>query len=484
MEFLSKGIGGIKWVSIARFSRQIIQFVTSILLARILAPEDFGLVALGLIFFGFLTTFKDFGIGSAIIYVEKFDQVVFSTAFLINFILSAFLGAITFLLASQIAWLLSPDSETTLLLLPIIQFFSILFVFNGLTSLQQSVMERELLFNKLAIIEISATIIGATTAIILAVLYANIWSLIAQISVTLFINGILVFIYSPLKPTPIFSFEKMRIIFNYSSRLSIYIFINYFVRNADYFLIGKFLGSTSLGYYSLAYRIILYPIINISNVISRVMLPIYSRMKDHIELFQTTFKTVSYFIYLIVLPYFVFLLIFSEDFVIYLLSEKWRPITDIIIVLIPAGIIQASSVTTGSIYQALGKTQTLLIWGLVSGFLFILSFVLGLQYGVVGVALCYSVVNVLLSYSWFKIPFQYINLKVYNYLLNLKNLIIISISILLVYFFIHYFLQDSIKNIFVFIIMATVLLIIYIIVYYKYLINEIREHYYLLKGKR
>ena len=160
MGFLSKGIGGIKWISISRLSRQILQFITSIFLARILLPEDFGVVSLGLIFFGFLTTFRDFGIGSAIIYIEKFDRDIFSTAYWINFALSFIVSLTTFVLSEGIVWLLSPDLVTSVKLLPIIQFFSILFLFNGLTSLHISLMEREFLFNKLAVFEIISILLN------------------------------------------------------------------------------------------------------------------------------------------------------------------------------------------------------------------------------------------------------------------------------------------------------------------------------------
>jgi len=231
-----------------------------------------------------------------------------------------------------------------------------------------------------------------------------------------FVTSVLIWYKYPQKPNIFFSAYEIKSIFKFSVNLSGFNLINYFVRNADYFLISKFLGVEALGLYSLAYRLMLYPLQNISYVLSRVMYPVYSILKENNTEFRRMFVLVTKGISLITFPMMLGLMAVSDLFVIAVLGEKWIKIIPLILVLSPLGLIQSVYSPAGAIYQAKNKTDVWLKWGIVSGILTVISFIIGLKWGVLGVAISYLVVNVLLIIPGMKIPFNFIDLKITSFI--------------------------------------------------------------------
>jgi O-antigen/teichoic acid export membrane protein len=406
-----KAVSGVKWSSISQFGRQITQWITTIILVRLLSPSDFGLMAMAMVVIGFVSLLKDLGTSAAIIQRTNLSEELLSSIFWFNVAFGFLATAILFLLSPFVA---NFYREPRVILL--LRVISLSFFISSLSILQQAILERNLAFNKLAKLEIIATFFGSFVGIGSAVLGHGVWSLVYQSLAVATMTTILLWAFSTWRPKLIFHWDKVKSVSNYSLNLTGFNIFNYFARNTDYLLIGRFLGAQNLGYYTLAYNIMLYPLQNISAVIGRVMFPFFSQIQEDDTLFRSAYLKVVGAIALITFPMMMGLMVLSEQFVLVVFSLRWQPVILLLIIFAPVGMIQSIGTTVGIIYQAKGRTDWMFRWGIAAGILVIIAFVIGLNWGIVGVATAYAVTSFILIYPGFAIPFRLINLPFHDML--------------------------------------------------------------------
>jgi len=220
--------------------------------------------------------------------------------------------------------------------------------------------------------------------------------------------------------------NEVRKISRFSLNLTGYSIFNYAVRNADNLLIGKYLGAQQLGYYNLAYRILLYPIQSITAVISRVMFPVFSKLQDDIVLFRQTYLKMVKTIAFITFPMMLGLMAVSKYFVFSFFGKEWEPVILLLLIFSPIALIQSIDATTGIIFQAMGRSDWLFRWGIATGILALLSFTIGLQWGITGVAISYLFATMIWTYPGFAIPFRLVKLTVKELVSNIRNSIVFS----------------------------------------------------------
>lgn len=400
---------GFKWSSVSQIGRQGTQLVTTVILARLLSPSDFGLVGMAMVAVGFISLFKDLGTASAIIRLKKLSEELLSSIFWVNVAFGLFAMIGLFIVSPLVAGFYQESRVISLL-----RLLSLSISISSLSVVQQAILERDITFNKLAILELIATLCGSFVGIISALLGYGVWSLVYQVLAMTMVTTVLLWFVVPWRPKFIFKWAEVRVISNYSLNLVGFNIFNYFARNADNLLIGRFLGAQSLGYYNLAYRIMLYPLQNISAVITRVTYPAYSQFQDDNIRFQRAYLNVIRTIALITFPIMIGILVTSRPFVLTFFGSQWAPAITLLIILAPVGLVQSIGTTVGAIYQAKGYTGWMLYWGIGSGLLIFLAFIIGLQWGVVGVAAAYAIVSIILTYPGFAIPFKLIDLPVFN----------------------------------------------------------------------
>jgi PST family polysaccharide transporter len=387
--------------------RRGLSLLTTIVLARLLAPADFGLVAMAAVVIGFIELFKDLGTATAVIQRKDSSQGLLASVFWLN----AGFG----LAAAMVLYLLAPllgvfyrEPQVT----PIMQVLSLSFLLSGLSTLQMSLLERDLEFDKLARIEIGAALFASLVGITAAFLGQGAWSLVYQMLAGNFLATLLLWGASRWRPSWQFEWAEIRSVMGFSLNLTGASIINYFTRNADKLLIGLFLGSQNLGYYDLAYRLMQFPLQGISAVIGRVMFPLYSRMQDDAGQFGRTYLQVASVIALISFPLMLGLTALAGPFVLTLFGVAWMPVIPLLLILAPLGAVQSIATTVGSIYVAKGRTDWGLWVSIAWGLLIVLSFVLGLPWGILGVTASYAIMFLLLTYPAFAIPFRLIGLRV------------------------------------------------------------------------
>ncbi len=194
-------------------------------------------------------------------------------------------------------------------------------------------------------------------------------------------------------------------------------FINFFSRNLDNFLIGKFLGSVPLGFYNLAYRILLFPLTKISSVIGRVMFPSLSAIQDDKSKVRHAYLAATRYIAVITFPLMIGLLVVAPQFIRVIFGTQWERTILLVQILSLVGLTQSIVTTVGWIYQSQGRTDILFRWGIFSTLIVIIAFIIGLRWNIEGIAIAYAIVGLLLLYPNFAIPFRLINLK-FNYFIK------------------------------------------------------------------
>lgn len=415
---------GVKWASVSQIGRQVIQYATTIVLAALLSPSDFGLMAMSLVVIGFLEVFKDLGTGAAIIQNSELTIYSLSSIFWVNVGFGVIVAGVIFIAAPLGAAFY--DSMKVEIILKVL---SISFILSSLSIVHKKLLEKELKFESLAKIELIAVISGAVVGITLAFLKFGVWSLVFQSLTVAFITSVLLWIINRWRPLIYFSYKRIQPIVSYSLNLLGYNIFNYFVRNTDYLIIGKYLGERELGHYYLAYKIMLYPLQNISLVVSRVMFPIYSKIQNDNDRFKKIYKNVAGAISLLTFPLMIGVFVLSDLLSITFFNEKWdgNLLAVLLMILAPVGLIQSIATTTGSIYQAKGKTNWMFRWGVFSGVIYVSGFLIGIRWGAVGVAASYMISTIILLYPVFAIPFKLIDLKFLNFTKSFTRIIEISL---------------------------------------------------------
>jgi O-antigen/teichoic acid export membrane protein len=407
MSLRKAAISGLKWSSISHFGRRGLSLLATIILARLLAPADFGLVAMAAVVIGFIELFKDLGTATAVIQRKDPSQGLLASVFWLNAGFGLAATIVLYLLAPLLGGFYREPQ-----VIPIIQVLSLSCLVSGLSNLQTSLLERNLEFDKLAFIEMGTALFATLVGITAAVLGQGAWSLVYQMLAGNLFATLLFWGTGRWRPSWQFDWPELRSVMGFSLNLAGGNIFNYLARNADKLLIGRFLGVQDLGYYDLAYRLMQLPLQGISAVLSRVMFPLYSRMQDDAGQFGRIFLKVASAIALISFPLMLGLTALAGPTVWTLFGAAWTPAIPLLLILAPLGALQSIQTTIGNIYAATGRTDLGLRWTVGAGLLIVLSFVAGLPWGILGVTASYAIVMLLLTYPGFAIPFRLIGLEV------------------------------------------------------------------------
>jgi PST family polysaccharide transporter len=404
-----KTISGIGWNSVGNIARQIFQLLSLVIMARLLSPEDFGIFAILMIFVAFFNIFASMGTSQAIIHLDSPSQGTLSSIFYFNFAVGLFLFVLLYVLAWPIsAFFANPD------LVHYLQWIGLSFIIGALSLVQKVLLEKQMLFKRVVAIETIALALSFLVGVTAAFYDWGVYSLIIMTLFNAIVLSIGLWFSGHWRPSLSFNFKDIKLIWNYSFNLTSFSFINYFARSADQFLIGKFVGASSLGMYSLAYKIMLYPLDNISRVIVRVLFPAFSEIKHDNARFKNAYIKAISFIALVTFPLMMGLLATANTFVAVAFGDKWTGMATLLMILAPIGMMQSIVTTVGSIYLAKGNTGLMFKIGAVNAVITVLSFVVGLPYGVEGVAIAYALANLIMLYPNLKIAWNQIELGVWK----------------------------------------------------------------------
>lgn len=394
-----------RWASVSQAGRSAVQFAANAVLARLLTPKDFGLLGMALIVTGFAAVLRDLGTSAAIIQRKEVSRGLVSSIFWINAGLGLVAAAITFAVSPLVAAFFGQPPVA-----PILRMLSLSFVLAGLGVVHQAMLQRSLRFRSLAAVDLASATVSAAVGIGLALAGSGVWSLVYQALSLSLVSTLLLWAASRERPRLEFHWDEVKAVRSFSLNLTSFNVFNYFIRNADNVLIGKFLDAGALGYYSLAYRLMLFPLQIITDVTSRVLFPVCSQLQDDNALFRRAYLKAVGGIGAVSFPLMLGMAALARPFVLAVFGAKWEPAVVPLAILAVAGMLQSVTATVGPVYQAKGRADWLFRWGAAAGVAVVIAFAVGLHWGLVGVAAAYAIVSALLTLPGLAIPFRLIEL--------------------------------------------------------------------------
>ena len=391
------------WAGASQWGRQLLGLATTIVLARLLEPSAFGLYSLAMVWIGLCALCVDFGLGTALIQKKSLSYEELNGVFWLGLALSVSLVAIVWY-ASPAVGRLSGDVRIS----PLLRALSLTLVGTALSSVHQALAARAIDFRKIAHIELMSTAGGSVAAVTWATITGSVWSLVLQSLVAALLSAALY--WREAKWFPSVRIAKMRVggLLPFSSNLAGFNVVNFVARNVDNLLIGRFLGAESLGYYSLAYRIMLFPLQNISSVLGRVMFAVLSSVQDDDRRVREGFNRLSKYVALVTCPLMFGVLVFVGDAVATVFGDRWAPVAALLRILALVGMAQSLGTNVGVIYMTKGRTDMMFRWGVAATAVITVSIVLGLQWGLLGVALGYLAANVVVFAPGIMLPLSLI----------------------------------------------------------------------------
>lgn len=402
-----RSMKGVVWTGAGQVVRQVVQVVTSIVLARLLMPDDFGLIGMALFFIGIGQLFADFGIGSAIVQARSSDDVILSSCFWLNLAIATALALAALASAPLIAAFYGRAD-----LVPLVAALSSNLVLAGLLVVPQALLYQEMRFADIARAQVLASLAASVVAIALAWWGAGVWALVAQPIVGSIVNLLACLQARPWRPGIRYSWPRVKPLARFSFALLGANLVGYANRNTDALIVGRVLGAGPLGIYSMAMQIMLFPLQQVSSVIVRVLFPALVQIRDDLPRLRAAYLTAVGAIAFVTFPMMAGLFAVAEDFVLVVFGAQWADMVPVIRILAWVGMMQSVGTTVGTIYLSVGRPDIALRVGLVAVPVVLAGVLAGLPWGVTGVATGYAVGSFSLFYYSVKQAFRLVGLEV------------------------------------------------------------------------
>lgn len=360
---------GVFFTSLAKYASYVVQLIVTAILARLLTPEDYGVVAVATVFIAFFNLLSNIGIGPAIIQYKDLTKNDLNSIFSFT----AYVGVVMTLLFYLSSWIIASyyDNST---LIPVCQILSLTILFSCLNIVPLNIQYRDKRFKLAAIASLGTNIATAIIAIVMALLNFGVYALVfQQVMSTVFL-----FLFFYLKVRLHFTLRlnaaSLKKIMSFSVYQFLFNIINYFARNLDKLLVGRFIGMAPLGQYEKSYRMMMLPLQNLTFAITPVMQPVFSTMQNDLHLMAEKYKKLFTLLCYIGFPLSVLLFFLGKELILLFFGDQWtEAILPFRILALSVGL-QMLNGTTGSIYQSANATKQLFISGCWCGFFMVSSF--------------------------------------------------------------------------------------------------------------
>ncbi|MBE9046174.1 lipopolysaccharide biosynthesis protein [Pleurocapsales cyanobacterium LEGE 10410] len=386
MSLKHKAFTGLIWSIIQNSGTQIFSLIIFLLLARLLTPETFGLVALANVFLAFMRIFLDQGFAKALIQRENLEPEHLDAAFWSQVGCGILLTIITFFAADSVAEVFDQPK-----LILILQSLSLIFIINSLSRVHDALLCRDFVFRVIAMRSLLATIISGIVGITMAFAGYGVWSLVALNLTAELVSLIVIWGTVDWRPKLRFSFKHFQDLYSFGIYLLAFKFIKFFDKRADNLLIGYFLGEVALGYYAIAYRILEVMTQLLVKTVDKVALPTFSRLQTEPERFRQLFYQTTQFTSLIAFPTFLGVIVFAPELIVTLFGKQWIPATGAMQILAVEGILLAVSLFHKSVFMSMGKPSWTVKISLLNATVNLVACLIAVRWGIIAVALAYVI---------------------------------------------------------------------------------------------
>lgn len=379
MELKGKTVSGVFWSLAQQFSIRIVGFVMTILLARLLAPAEFGLIAMLAVFVSVGHVLMDGGLTSSLIRTNAADQKDYSTVFYFNLAGSLLIYLLLFFSAPLIAGFYRQE-----VLSAVLRVYGLIIILNAFFAVQNTILTKEMNFRKQTNIQIPSSIAGGILGLILAKMGYGVWSLVWMNLFTACCSTVLHWIVSPWRPSLAIDSGKLKYHFNFGYKIALSSILDSIHQNIYVLIIGKFYSATALGFYSRAEAISQLPVSNISYAINRVTYPMFSEIVNDNEKLKNVYRKIMQQVIFWNAPALIFLSIIAEPLFRFMLSEKWLPAVPYFQILCIAGIMYPLHAYNLNILKVKGRSDLLLRLEVIKKCISVLGILSVIPFGIYG----------------------------------------------------------------------------------------------------
>lgn len=456
---------GAVWVSIGTVINILIKLMVLVVLSRLLTPVDFGIVASIQIIISFSEIFWMMGVGPALVQKENINSLDISTGFYLNVFFGIILLSLFLIFYNELAIFLKIKNSYMIL------GISIIFFVKSLSGVSEALLQRNMNFNILSVIQIISMIIYAFIAFALAFLGFGAWSIILAIIIQNLFNSIFILIKNPINifVKPSFNVGKQLLI--YGTGFTISRIFNTIANEGDNLVVNKYLGASSLGNYSRAYQILMVPTLILGTIIDKVMFPLLSRYQNDHKSIRKMYIEMLSLILLITSPIIIYTLLNTKELVYVILGSQWSKIVIPLQFLILSLFFRIGYKICDTITYSLGKVYKRTWTQFVYALCVLIGAFFSKNYGIYGVALSTTIAIAINFLLMNHLVIKIINLKYIKFKKLIPN-IILQIVFLISYYIISSFIKFE-SNLFSLLINFVVLVIIYILLFRIILFNKL-----------
>ena len=414
---------GVRWVAVGQVATQTGRFAVSIVLAHLLAPSEFGLMAMAAAITTIASLFPTLGTGQAIVQRKELSEPLLRTV--------ATLGLLTGLLLSGLlvvaAWTLATKLFAEPRLAAVVSVLAAQFIIQAVGVVPESLLQREMRLGRLVTIDVAHLVASSIVAVGLALNGWGVWAMVVGILVGALVRTAAVLMLSPWQLRFGFDRGELRSVASFSASVLGTNIVTYVSRFADRVAIGRLLGVTSLGFYDYACRLYWYPFEVLSPILVRVMFPAFSKIQDDNAILGRAFLRSNGLIAFVACPIMLGLAAVADPFVPVVLGEQWRPIVPLVEVLAPAGMLAAIGVTTGELFYAKGRATLRFWWASANAAITIAAVIVGVSGGILGVAIALACVRVPITIAGFSVALRLTGLSLVDLWRTVRVTFILSL---------------------------------------------------------
>ena len=422
---------GALWVALERFGQQILQVALFIILARLLSPDDFGLVAMLVIFFAIAQSFVDSGMGQALIREDEITTDDRTTVFYTNLIIAVLFYFILYVFAPSIANFYDQPE-----LINLTRFMGLAVIFFGLTVVQRAELTQLLNFKVQALAQVPAMFLSGMVSVILAFKGYGVWALAFQYVLLAMLSSVFLWVFRPVKLNTKWSKESFIRLFSFGYKLLLSGLLNTVYMHIYKLVIGKFFAASILGYFTQAKKMEELVGKNLSTIIEKVTYPLLSKSKNEPERLKRGYREIVLVSSFVIFPSMIGLIILAEPIIHFVLGPQWLPAVPMLRIVCLSGLLYHLHAINLNILKVQGRSDLFLKLEILKKVIVTIAIVIGLQFGLYGLLIG----QVISSYISLIINSYYTNqligYSIFNQLRDVGRVLLLTIPMSLTLFFV------------------------------------------------
>lgn len=400
-----KTVFGMMWGAIGKVGTLTINFLTNLVLARLLMPEDFGAIAMLAIFLAVSNIFIQGGLGTALIQKKNPDHIDYSTVFYWNLVVAAIFYLILYVSAPYIA-----DYYGLPLVKPLLRVQSLVLLIQSFSIVQYTQLQKQMNFKALAIRNMAAALAGTLIAIPLALYGYGAWSLVASAILASIVNVLLLWKMSTWRPTWEFSFDSLKTLFSFGGLMLLSSLAETLYTNLQGLIIGKRFSASDLGFFSQAKKLEEIPVTGLSSIVNDVTFPAFASLQDDPDRLLAGVRKSTKSLSFLNFPMMILLIIVAHPLICLLFGSKWETSVPYFQILCVSGLIYTVNTLNTNVIKSLGKGKIYFIIQITKRLIGIALILIGMYFGIYGLLWAVAIV----AYISFVIN-ALVNKKLINY---------------------------------------------------------------------